>query len=106
MRELLEFRNIKERHCATVVEHCRVLPPLPSPRFAPHRALLGYAVNTGSRNIRKGHVTSMASPATIHNAAFSACQTPAFIRETEGSAVHYEYYEYYSHEYESVYQFE
>jgi hypothetical protein len=32
-------------------------------------------------------VTSVTSRATIHNAAFSACQTPAFIRETEGSAV-------------------
>jgi hypothetical protein len=35
--------------------------------------------------VRKNHVTSVTSCATIHNAAFSACQTPAFIRETEGS---------------------
>jgi hypothetical protein len=50
MRELLKLRNLTERDCATVVERCRVLPPLSSPPFAPHRALLGYAVNTGSRN--------------------------------------------------------
>jgi hypothetical protein len=35
MRELLKFRNLKERDCATVAERCRVLPPLPSPLFAP-----------------------------------------------------------------------
>jgi hypothetical protein len=32
-------------------------------------------------------VTSVTSRTTIHNAAFSTCQIPAFIRETEGSAV-------------------
>jgi hypothetical protein len=36
------------------VEHCRVLPPLPSPLFALHHALLGYAVNTGLRNSKEG----------------------------------------------------
>jgi hypothetical protein len=81
MRALLKFRNIKERDCATVAQRCRVLPPLPSPLFAPHRALLAHAINTGSRN-NKSHVTPMTSRATIHNAAFSACQTPAFIRVT------------------------
>jgi hypothetical protein len=30
-------------------------------------------------------VNSVTSRATIHNTAFSECQTPAFIRETEGS---------------------
>jgi hypothetical protein len=54
MRELLKFRNMEDRDCATVVERCRALPPLPSPRLAPHRALLGYAVNTGSRNSKEG----------------------------------------------------
>jgi hypothetical protein len=54
MRELLKFRNLEERDSATVVERCRVLPSLPSPRFAPHRVLLGYMVNTGSRNSKKG----------------------------------------------------
>jgi hypothetical protein len=54
MRELLKFRNLKERDCATVAERCRVLPSLPSHRFAPHRVFLGYAVNTGSRNSKKG----------------------------------------------------
>jgi hypothetical protein len=34
MRELLKFRNLKERDCATVAERCCVLPPLPSPLFA------------------------------------------------------------------------
>jgi hypothetical protein len=42
MRELLKLRNLKECDLGTVVVHCRVLPPVPSPRFAPHRALLGY----------------------------------------------------------------
>jgi hypothetical protein len=32
----------------------RALPPLPSPRFAPHRALLDYAAKTGSRNSKVG----------------------------------------------------
>jgi hypothetical protein len=34
MWELMKFRNLMERDCATVAERCRVLPPLPSPRFA------------------------------------------------------------------------
>jgi hypothetical protein len=38
MRELLKFRNLKECDCATVAERCRVLPPLPSPLFAPRVA--------------------------------------------------------------------
>jgi hypothetical protein len=41
--------------------------------------------------VRKGHVTSVTSRATIHNAAFSTCQIPAFIRENKGSAVQVEY---------------
>jgi hypothetical protein len=32
----------------------RALPPLPSPHFAPHHALLGYAINAGSRNSKEG----------------------------------------------------
>jgi hypothetical protein len=36
--------------------------------------------------VRKDHVTSMTSRATVHGAAFSVCQNPAFIGETEGSA--------------------
>jgi hypothetical protein len=54
MRELIIFRNLEEHDCAKVVERCRVLPSLPSPCFAPHRALLGYTVNTGSRNSKEG----------------------------------------------------
>jgi hypothetical protein len=54
MRELLKFRNLKERDCATLAERCHALPPLPSPLFAPHCALLGYAVTTGSRNNKEG----------------------------------------------------
>jgi hypothetical protein len=38
MWELLKFRNLKERDCATVAERCCVLPPLPSPLFAPRVA--------------------------------------------------------------------
>jgi hypothetical protein len=38
MREVIEFRNLKEHDCTTVVERCRVLPPLPSPLFAPRAA--------------------------------------------------------------------
>jgi hypothetical protein len=38
MRELIIFRNLKEPDCATVAERCRILPPLPSPLFAPHVA--------------------------------------------------------------------
>jgi hypothetical protein len=42
MRELIKFRNLKEHDCATVAERCRILPPLPSPLFAPRVAgLLG-----------------------------------------------------------------
>jgi hypothetical protein len=70
MQELIKIRNLKERDCATVAERFRVLPPLPS-----FRVLLGY------------DVTSVTSRPTIHNVAFSACQIPALIRETEASAV-------------------
>jgi hypothetical protein len=34
MREVMKFRNLKERDCATVAERRRILPPLPSPLFA------------------------------------------------------------------------
>jgi hypothetical protein len=83
MRELLKFRNLKERDCATVAERYRVLPPLPSPRFAPLRVLLGCAVTLDGATVRKDHVTSVMS---VHGAAFSACRIPAFVGETEGSA--------------------
>jgi hypothetical protein len=56
---------------------------LASPPFPSLRVLLGYAVITW---LRKDDVTSVMSCATIHNAAFSACQIPALIGETEGSA--------------------
>jgi hypothetical protein len=49
MRELLKFRYLKERDCATVAERCRVLLPLSS-----LRVLLGYAVTIGSRNSKEG----------------------------------------------------
>jgi hypothetical protein len=53
MRELLKFRNLKERDCAIVAEHYRVLPPLPSPRFAlPWVARL--RGNTGWCNSKEG----------------------------------------------------
>jgi hypothetical protein len=81
MREVIKFRNIKERDCATVAERCRVLRPLPL-----FRVLLGYAVITWSPTVRKDDVTSVTSRATIHNAAFSACRILAFIGETKGSA--------------------
>jgi hypothetical protein len=54
MRELLKFSNLKKRDCATVVGRCCILPPLPSPLFARHRALLGYAATTGLRNNKEG----------------------------------------------------
>jgi hypothetical protein len=49
MREVITFRDFKERECATVAERCRVLPPLAS--FC---VLLGYAVITWSRNRKEG----------------------------------------------------
>jgi hypothetical protein len=49
MWEVITFRNLKERDCATVPERCRVLPSLPS-----FRMLLGYAVITWSRNSKEG----------------------------------------------------
>jgi hypothetical protein len=49
MREVIKFRNLKERDCATAGERCRVLPPLPS-----FRVLLGYAAITWSRNSKEG----------------------------------------------------
>jgi hypothetical protein len=91
MRELIKFRNLKERDCTTVAERCRVLPPLPSPRFAPHRELLGCAVTLDGATVRKDHVTSVTSRATVHGAAFSVCQIPALIGETEGSAAPVKY---------------
>jgi hypothetical protein len=53
VREMLKHRNLEERDCTTAVEYCRALPPLPSPRFAPHHAFLGYVVNTGSCNSKE-----------------------------------------------------
>jgi hypothetical protein len=49
MREVITFRNLKERDCATVAERCRVLPAHPS-----RRMLLGYAVTIGSHNSNEG----------------------------------------------------
>jgi hypothetical protein len=49
MREVITFRNLKERDCATVAERYCVLPPLPS-----FRVLLGYAVITWLRNSKEG----------------------------------------------------
>jgi hypothetical protein len=54
MREVITFRNFKERDCATVPERYRVLPPLPFPRFAWLRVLLGYAVITWLHNSKEG----------------------------------------------------
>jgi hypothetical protein len=54
MREVITFRNLKERDCATVAERYRVLPPLPFPRFASLRVLLGYAVITWLRYSKEG----------------------------------------------------
>jgi hypothetical protein len=51
MREVITFRNFKERECATVAECYRVLP---FPRFASFRVLLGYAVITWLRNSKEG----------------------------------------------------
>jgi hypothetical protein len=61
MREVIKFRNLKERDCATVAERCRA-------------------------TVRKDDVTSVTSRATIHNTAFSVCQNPALTEKTEGSA--------------------
>jgi hypothetical protein len=83
MREVITFRNFKERDCATVAECYHVLPPLPFPRFASLRVLLGYAVISW---LRKDDVTSVTSCATIHNTAFLTCQIPMLIGETEGSS--------------------
>jgi hypothetical protein len=66
------------------------LHPLPSPRFAPHHVLLRCAVTLDGATVCKDHVTSVTS-CTMHSAAFSECQIPAFTRETEGSAVPVEY---------------
>jgi hypothetical protein len=54
------------------------LPRLASPLFAPRVA--GLWGNCWD------HMTSVTSRATVHNAAFSACRIPAFIRETVCSA--------------------
>jgi hypothetical protein len=91
MQQLLKFRNLKECDCATVAERYRVLPFLPSPCFAPHRAVLGCAVTLDGATVRKDHVTSVTSRATVHGAVFSTCRIPALIGETEGSAVPVKY---------------
>jgi hypothetical protein len=49
MREVIKFRNLKGRDCATVAERCRVLLPHPS-----LRVLLGYAVTIWSTNSKEG----------------------------------------------------
>jgi hypothetical protein len=96
MRELLKFRNLKERDCATLAQCCRILPFFPSPCFVPYRALLGCVVTLDGATVRKDHVTSVMSGATIHNAAFSTCQITVFTGEPEGSAspVEYEQFQY------------
>jgi hypothetical protein len=85
MRELLQYRNprgIRLRHSSGT------LPRLTSPPFPSLRSTTYVARLRGKHwiaTVRKGHVTSLSSRASIHKAAFSACQTPAFIRETEES---------------------
>jgi hypothetical protein len=54
MQEVITFRNFKERDWATVAERYHMLPPLPFPRFALLRVLLGYAVITWLRNSKEG----------------------------------------------------
>jgi hypothetical protein len=49
MRDLVKFRNLKEREGVTVVSDV-----FSYPRFASHRTLLGYAVNTGLGNSKGG----------------------------------------------------
>jgi hypothetical protein len=49
MREVIEFKNLQKRDCATVAERCRVLPPVLS-----LRVLLGYAVTIGLRSSKEG----------------------------------------------------
>jgi hypothetical protein len=85
MWELLKFRNLEERDCATVVERYRVLSPLSS-----LHVLLGCTVTLNGATVRKDHITSVTSRATVRGAMFSACLIPAFIRETEGSAAQVE----------------
>jgi hypothetical protein len=53
MRDLIKFRNLKERDCATVAERCKA-PYLPFLPLSSLRVLLGYAVTAGSRNSREG----------------------------------------------------
>jgi hypothetical protein len=72
-------------HNSSVAPPSCALPPLLSPHFAPHCALLGYAVNTGSRNsegvtwLPRHHAQQYT---TLHSPSY---QTPAFIGETEDS---------------------
>jgi hypothetical protein len=40
MREVIKFRNLRERDCTTIAERYRVLPPRPSPLFPPRVARL------------------------------------------------------------------
>jgi hypothetical protein len=63
MWEVIEFRNLKERDCATVAERRRVLPLHPSPIFAP--VLLDYAVTIVLRNSKEGQTDL--SDVTLNN---------------------------------------
>jgi hypothetical protein len=78
MRDMLKRGNLEERDCATAVSDVFSVPrlaspppPLPSPRFAPHRTLLG---------------DKTLDYTTVHNAAFSRMSDSGFIGETEGSS--------------------
>jgi hypothetical protein len=54
MREMLKEPQGTRLCNSSGVLPRHALPPLPSPRFTPHRALLGYAVNTGLCNSKEG----------------------------------------------------
>jgi hypothetical protein len=72
MREVMKFRTLKERDCATVAERYRILRPLPFPRFASLRVLLGNAMSIGSRNGKEGR-RDLSRHATIAAARCFLC---------------------------------
>jgi hypothetical protein len=86
MRELLKRRSLEEHHCATAVDRCQAVPCLPSPSFrstpcvARLRSNLWIVQQWGATWSPRHHVQQYTMPRS------PACQTPAFIGETEGSS--------------------
>jgi hypothetical protein len=87
MRELLKHGSLEERDWATAVECCQAEPYLPSLPLALLRTVRCYVTRKHWTAQQWGVVWPLWCHAQQYTTLCSpACQTPAFIGETEGSS--------------------